>query len=91
MRRVESMLRRRLASAGWAVLIGFAGSVVGLVYGWSSIFDKGWFILCLTAALWLIATEIRAWYRRYADALPHHPEIRQGQSQNPKNQNQVQD
>jgi hypothetical protein len=91
MRRLESILRQRLTSAGWAVLTGFVGSVMGLVYGLPELFDKGWFIFWFAVACYLIAMEARAWYHRCADAPPHVPEIRQGQSQNPKNQNQDQD
>lgn len=48
----EWLARNPTGAAGLSLLIGFVGSVVGLVYGWSYTFDKLWFLLWLIIALY---------------------------------------
>jgi hypothetical protein len=43
-------VNRLFSLAGWLLLAGFTGSVVGLVYALPLLLDKAWFIVMAVAA-----------------------------------------
>lgn len=62
MYQLENLIQHRARAAGTCVLVGFLGSVIGLVYGWSYIFDRIWFLGWAVGATWLSAIGVREWY-----------------------------
>ena len=62
MYQIEQFTQNRPAAAGVCLVIGFTGSVVGLVYAWSYVFDKGWFIIWFLGAVYFAVVGIREWY-----------------------------
>ncbi len=59
--------RNRFVLAGWSILIGFAGSVTGLVYGFPPLLDRiwwaVWFCLACVFAAWGLFHWSRMWSR----------------------------
>lgn len=53
-----------------AVLAGFTGSVIGLVYGWPPILDRIWFALCLVVAGAIGSVGICFWLQAGISSLP---------------------
>jgi hypothetical protein len=50
MSQFDRLIHNRGAAASVSLIIGFVGSLIGIVYGWSLIFNRIWFIGWLFAA-----------------------------------------
>jgi hypothetical protein len=61
MSQFDELIQNPPAAAGLSLLIGFTGSVVGLVYGWGYLFDRAWFILWFLTATYFAIAGVRKW------------------------------
>ena len=57
------LFQNKLKAAGVSLVIGLAGSIVGLVYGWSLALDKSWFLVWFVASCVLMGLFVWQWYR----------------------------
>jgi hypothetical protein len=64
-----SLLSHRWAAAGLCLLVGFVGTVTGLVYAWGLTFDRVWFWAWFIMAVILALLACREWYIRERDRL----------------------
>ncbi|GEM_PF-4018072 len=60
---LDRLRRRRLAAAGIALLVGFVGAVVSLVYGWPHTLGRIWFWLWFAVALYYTGRHVYDWAR----------------------------
>jgi len=58
-----ALTRNRPAAAGTFLLVGFTGSVVGLVYGWPLQLDRTWFFIWFIIACIFGGAGIWEWYQ----------------------------
>ncbi len=62
-------------AAGLCLVVGFVGSVVGIVYGWSYDLDRVWFLVWMAASLYFCATGARKWWRAKLGELNPKPVV----------------
>lgn len=79
MYQLERIIQNRMHAVGLCLLSGFLGSVIGLVYGWSLIFDRVWFLLWFCGAVGFGILRVKEWYTERATALQADSAARTGQ------------
>lgn len=75
MYRLSAVTERPAVAAGICLLIGFIGSVVGIVYGWAYVVDRIWFVAWLGVSLYFAVGGLRTWWRVKLGAADPHPVV----------------
>jgi hypothetical protein len=63
MYRLSGITDRPAVAAGLCLLLGFVGSVVGIVYEWPYIVDRVWFFGWLVASVYFAGRGVRRWWQ----------------------------
>lgn len=58
---MDQVVKQPFRSAWVSLLIGFVGSIFGLVYAWPYVFDRIWFLAWLVVAGLLFVIACMAW------------------------------